>query len=252
MTGTTYVWSGDGEPDAIKSDRPEVEVDGDLFWVWIGAIGARLNHEGWEGQGAACLGSLLASRPELADLEVTEDSPAFEPGMTLRQISGLKPVEMRPLESVDRWYHGATTSRLPMILEEGVHGNVDADLRSWKVADVPQDTVYLADNPGLAAEYGRRAARLHGGDPVVVKIDATALNTVLICDDRGFLLLDGSRAWKEGRYGDCSAASASLTLTSKVGYRGIVPPEAIGAFLNPCNGDWEREDVSSSISGPKP
>ena len=257
MRGTAYVWGEGDRPEAIECADPKTEIDGDLFWLWVGDGGVRLSFEAWEGQAQRCLAALLAERPELADLKVAGDSPAFDPGTGLREIAGRNPLAMRPAAAVETWYHGTAGACLDAILAEGVRGDLDWDRRSWKVADVPVGTVYLTAEPWMALDYARRAAARFGGAPVVVEIATDRLDPALLVEDWDFPAMQGSEAWRAGRYGDCPAADASVTLTGKVGYAGTVPPEAVPpeaivAVLRPTAEGWEREEFGALPEAPRP
>lgn len=245
MRGTAYVWGDGDRPEAIECADPETEIDGDLLWLWVGEGGARLNFEAWEGQAQHCLAALLEERPELADLEIADASPAFDPGTKLREIADRKPFAMRSAAAVETLYHGTAGACLDAIRAEGVRGDLEWDRRSWKVADVPVGTVYLTAEPWMALDYARRAAARFGGEPVVVEIAADRLDAALLAEDWDFPAMEGSEAWRAGRYGDCPAADASLTLIGKIGYGGTVPPEAIVAVLRPAAGGWEREELEA-------
>lgn len=224
--GTAFVWDDSGRREFPCAD-PESEVDGDLFWIWADGAEAMVSFEDWDRQARDAARELVAQRPELGGLAVSERSP-FASGMTLGAIAAGDDPSFPDARVVERWYHGTTTARLGTIMEEGISGDLGFELRCWRnVPDPDGGVVYLAEALSTAAFYAERAARMHGGEPVVLAIDASRLGDGRFVEDRDFRT---SAEWErlgDGAWPGISAADASLRYDGKVGWSGRVPPEAV-------------------------
>lgn len=239
----------DGKVKRWKVDDPGCEIDGDFFWVWKSPDGEiHVSYEEWEGQAADFLGHLIGKHPELADMVVSEDSQSFA-GTPVSEIVGTA-VEFTNVASVGAWYHGTTSGRLDAILDEGIRGDLPWEQRSWRVAEVPPDTVYVSRSLWVAQGQADRSAR-GGGAAAVLEIDPSRLDPARYCEDYDFRLLPNGMAWVAGAYGGVDGVSASLSLTDNVGYQGTIPPDAIIAVHRQTpDGEWRREERPGAAPSP--
>lgn len=232
MPGTAYVYRlGRPKPATFRTDRPENEVDGDRFWVWVSADGstAMLGFEERDGQAREAVAALVALKPSMADAVIDGNSPGFSEFRTLGEVAAAPARMFASPADHPAWFHGTSSTRVDAILAEGIRGDMEGDARSWDVADVPRGVVYMAADRSGAGEYARRAARLFGGEPVVVEVDGSALDARALRGDYDFDLGAEAGHGRAGGYGGVSAAALSLAHMRRVGHEGVVPATALVA-----------------------
>lgn len=244
--GKAYVWrSAIDKPEIRDVDNPETEIDGDLFWIWVGEDDAiAMSFERWEGQAQACVAHLIAEHPELAPIQVLDASP-FNGGETLSDIAALT-IQFADLAQVNCWFHGTSADRLDAILSEGLAADMPLEQRAWRVAEAGGH-VYLAGDLETAASYAEHAA---GGrhDEVVIEIDPAALEPENFRADHDFPDIEEGNAFRRGAYGDVSEVRASYHFTGRIGHFGAIPPFAIAAiYRKDQNGDWLREAIEKQL-----
>lgn len=142
-------------------------------WRTMFVEGATEHHQGFN----KALEEILDTFPELNDFWISYDGP-------------LKPITTQTVDlSNITFYHGTSSTVLDRILEEGLkprsETNVNPAYGVGKAGEGRPDAVYLTTQIGMANFAAKDAAKVMGGDPVVLTITGIDLSKAMADEDSG-------------------------------------------------------------------
>jgi hypothetical protein len=181
--------------------------------------GATQTHPGFR----KALRQIVKAYPEIESFSVVFDGPP----VSVRQLSKSGPSSLDWRKMV--LYHGTSGEAYEAISRQGlrprrqtgmgaVYGTVGASASQGRT-----DAVYLTNQIGTARMAALQAAKMHGGDPVVLAVRGLDPGRVLPDEDSGE-----------------DTAERSLHRIGAIAYRGSIPPEEITLLEYKDRGAWVR------------
>jgi len=160
------------------------------------------------------------SYPELLELKVRFDGAP----MSIRELVSHS---VTPISSVI-WLHGTSDSLLSSIERDGLRPRSTTGVRPSFVGGAKPSLsshVYLTTQENMARMAARSAAKVHGGKPVVLRIDVPQKTSLFRPDE------DSGRL----------TAQESLSRIGSVAYDGAISPSRIVVHERLCDGGWVKE-----------